>query len=186
MGPSSRIARAAVIGHVERGVAQHRPRPAGKIQEEAHQERDSEDPSREERRSTQATTTNFAARMAPRGVGTARRSLTVLSANSRPNTQAVTSAKMNDPPTAVAWAITPRNVGQSAVPAVICAFVPSRPMALARAGSFMMNMNSPPISGASENPAAVQSGTLERRAFRISQRSAATSSLTSRAPRSLP
>ena len=110
-----------------------------------------------------ATTIDLATTIVRRGVGLASRPRTVRSANSRPKTQAVRNAKRIAPPTAIACPSRFRNVGQSAVPAVSCAFAPSNPSARAPSGSLRMTMNRPMTSGASEKPAATPHGTRERR-----------------------
>ena len=120
----------------------------------------------------------FARTIVLRDVGFASNPRTVLSANSRPKTQAVRNANRTAPPTATAWPSRLRYVGQSAVPAVSCAFAPSSPSARARSGSLRMTMNRPMTSGASEKPMATPHGTRERRAFSISVRTAATKPLT--------
>src|SRR5690349_16702180 len=81
--------------------------------------------------------------------------------------------KRTIPPAAIAWARNPKKDGQSAVPVSICAFVVIRPSDLAASGSFRITMKSPPANGAMQNPMAVNSGTLERVIFKVSENRAA-------------
>src|SRR4030065_714831 len=76
------------------------------------------------------------------------------------------------PPIAVPSKNTWKNVGQSATPAVNCAFVPINPIARARSGSFKMYMKSPSTRGKIENPATDSRLILDRRALSVSAQNA--------------
>ena len=83
-----------------------------------------------------AATMNLARRISKRGTGTASRSFSVPSVNSRPNNQLIARQKKKNPPRAVNSISKFRYPGQSAEPTTRLALVPSRPSCRASWGSL--------------------------------------------------
>jgi hypothetical protein len=121
-----------------------------------------------ESKAHQSTTTiNFDNTMNDRETGNARRSVTVRSEYSRPNTQLVTKANPIAPIPAMPSLSSPKYVGQSAFPN-IDAFVLIIPNLLENSGFFTTNIKNPIINGMKTETRKDIKNIRDLRIFRIS------------------